>query len=326
MSSNSKTSKNSYLAALNVKHSLPELKTDLLNTERTPDNQTPEDQNSNLPEYLQTIHHGPFLWIGQEGHHEYMHVDPDEGMLMILHGKKRVCLFGYDDFQGMEPHAKGSSGRTIQSSFDLECETDQEKVKARSGLIGELNSGDILYIPAFFWHQVTTITKTVSLNCFWGQSGSNFDQESYSARVLNNNHEIRRAVDYWWTNIIEQNRPFSNFKRILSRLPEVVWRFFLKQWKEELNEKQVDSLVQVAMDYLKITDLPERDENDNSKVPPELKIRGLRERHGNAIPSYSIHTNSEKNRLGKKPFSEKPLIEKPLIEKQLNKKSKLSHD
>ena len=90
----------------------------------------------------------------------------------------------------------------------------------------------------------------------------------------------------------------------------------MKQWKEELNEKQVDSLVQVAMDYLKITDLPERDENDNSKVPPELKIRGLRERHGNAIPSYSIHTNSEKNRLGKDPLSEKPL----------NTKSKLSHD
>merc|ERR1712179_172987 len=209
---------------------------------------------------------------------------------MILHGNKNVILFDYDDFDKMMPHTKGSSGRTIQSSFY------SQNVENKVRLVGKLNSGDILYIPAFFWHQVTTITKTVSLNCFWGQTENKFDsQSSYSSRVLIENPQIRNAVDYWFLNIIEQNRPFSNFERILSRLPEVIERFFLKQWREMLTEKQIESLVNVAMDYLNIESLPKRDENDQSKVPPELKIRGLRERHSNAIPTYSINKNAELN-------------------------------
>ena len=76
---NSKASKDMYLAALNIRHALPELRAEF-------------DIETDLPVYLERIHHGPFLWIGQGGHHEYMHVDADEGMLMVIDGQKSVKL------------------------------------------------------------------------------------------------------------------------------------------------------------------------------------------------------------------------------------------
>ena len=80
---NNETSKNCYLAVQNIKHSLPELQEEL--------------EENGIPEYIQKLHSGPFLWIARKDHYEYMHVDPDEGFLMICYGRKRCKLFSYEN-------------------------------------------------------------------------------------------------------------------------------------------------------------------------------------------------------------------------------------
>ena len=43
---------------------------------------------------------------------------------MIIEGKKRVRLFDSANVMEMAPNKRGSSGRTVQSSIDLEEQTE----------------------------------------------------------------------------------------------------------------------------------------------------------------------------------------------------------
>jgi hypothetical protein len=65
---------------------------------------------------------------------------------------------------------------------------------------------------------------------------------------------------YWLLNIIEQNRAHDSFfQKLLSRLPEVLKNFFLKQWHEVPSDDQLNVLVSTVKNYLKIDALPERE-------------------------------------------------------------------
>ena len=75
-------------------------------------------------------------------------------------------------------------------------------------------------------------------------------------------------------NVIEQNRPFGSFPRILARLDEVIINFLHKQWHEALNENQLEKIRKFILEYLNLDGLPAVEENP-PKNPPMLKIRGL---------------------------------------------------
>lgn len=285
-------SQKSYLAVQNVKHMLPQLEPDI-----------------DLPPYIENLHSGPFVWIAKQGHYEYAHIDPDEGFLIILHGRKTCRLFSYENLNAMKPRPRGALGRTIQSGIDLKNEEDLNNLD-KTCFIGELNSTDALYIPGLFWHQITTEEEdTVSVNCFWGQNGEknvkhdaneknserqaekpaenqdepthtirDFTIPNFSQRCIlsqSTNPEFHGIFKYWFTNIIEQNRDYPVFQRQLSRWRQVVFHFLYKQWKEKVSEEEIDVLVEITKQYLELKELPERKINDLSKYPPVLKIRGL---------------------------------------------------
>lgn len=294
-------SKNCYLAVQNIKHALPQLKNEL-----------------EIPKYIQNLHSGPFLWIAPQGHYEYMHVDPDEGMLMILKGRKTVKLFSPKDFLDMQPHKLGSLGRTIQSNidmrrynFDSPPEILNEILPNKTCLHGELSDNDILYIPAFYWHQINTVETTISMNSFWGPNDPIlFCENLLSQKCLDNG--ANQAFIYWFHNILEQNKNHSNtcsenekfveaktnfelkngitekytkkFIRQLSRLDECCHYFLCTQWKQKLNEELIQQVTEIAKNYYSIENLSEKFEDDTSKFPPLFKIQGLKLRPRVKVP------------------------------------------
>lgn len=132
----------------------------------------------------------------------------------------------------------------------------------------------MLFIPAFVWHQVTALDTGISINMFYGDHGDNaFISKMFQAPYKEHFH-------YWFLNIIEQNREQQSFQKILSRLPEVIRHFFVKQWHETPNEDQVSCLVALVKDHLGVEELPEPIITEG-KFPPVLKIRGLLHRDGN---------------------------------------------
>eukprot|EP00053_Salpingoeca_punica_P007258 m.66767 g.66767 ORF g.66767 m.66767 type:complete len:355 (-) comp14067_c0_seq1:118-1182(-) len=253
-----KSAGNMYMAVQNISHCFPVLQPDL-----------PE-----LP-HLGKLHQGPFLWIAQQGHYEYCHIDPDDGMLLILNGRKTVRIFDDVNFRRLYPNPLGAKGRTLQAQVDcdnpdLEQFPDYADAEAYECTV---SSGEMLFIPAFFWHQVTSVETTVSINYFFGDSSSS----QYLAKIM---QEPRYSVfSFWFLNIIEQNRLSLSFHRVLQRLDESIERFILKQWHEIPTAEQKTKLRELVLRHCGLQDVPPMTDVEiatMAKHPPPIKIRGLR--------------------------------------------------
>lgn len=247
-------SRNSYLAVQNIRKALPELEEDIA-----------------IPKYVGKVHGGPFLWIANRGHYEYCHFDPDDGLLMILNGIKQVRLFESGLLSNLYPNDLGTKGRTIQSQVDLDdINIEQQPLFVDTPCHhGLLHSGQMLYIPAFWWHQVTTLEVTVSINIFWGDAGENV----YLTKIME--YPVWPSFRYWLLNIIEQNCTFPSFSQTLSRLADAIRPFLFKQWHETASSQQLDKLVQTVFEHLEIETPPPFDCKSEKKKQPLLKIRGL---------------------------------------------------
>jgi len=252
--------KSSYLAVASMQQAFPELLPDLP-----------------LPKYLNNygkLHLGPYLWVALKGHYEFCHFDPDDNFLIMLQGRKEVRLFGID-IESLYPNPLGSHGKTIQSRVNCD-EPDFEKFPKFANAVCEhciLEPGEILFIPAFYWHQVTALDSGISANTFYGDPG----EEAFISKLFTEPYS--QHFHYWFLNIVQQNREYQSFDKIVSRLPEVVHHFFLKQWHEQISEDNVAKAVELVMKHLNLTELPEPIMGIG-KFPPVLKIRGLLHRDG----------------------------------------------
>lgn len=99
--------------------------------------------------------------------------------------------------------------------------------------------------------------------------------------------DLLPAFKHWFLNIIEQNRDYPTFNRILSRIDECLEQFFIKQWKESNSKEDLDICKQIVLDYLDLKSFPLREPSDTSKFPPVLKIRGLLHRENQKEDYYN---------------------------------------
>ena len=112
---------------------------------------------------------------------------------------------------------------------------------------------------------------------FYGDASQN----GYVAKILK--APYLDHFRYWFLNVIEQNRRFDSFPRMLTRLPEVVAHFFVKQWHDAPSPSQVDAMVKLVLAYCGLEEggVPALMEGEDlTKFPPLLKIRGLLHRNG----------------------------------------------
>eukprot|EP00052_Salpingoeca_macrocollata_P005126 m.45569 g.45569 ORF g.45569 m.45569 type:complete len:241 (-) comp14681_c0_seq2:132-854(-) len=194
---------------------------------------------------------------------------------VVQRGKKRVKIYGSNDFLKLYPNPLGYKGRTIQSQVDCDAPdlTRFPEFQHTTCYECEVNAGEMLFIPAFYWHQVTTVVNTISVNYFFGDR----DGRCYLAKIM---EAPRLAVfTHWLLNIVEQNRSFKSFERTLQRLPEALQHFLLKQWHDTVAPDQLERLVRIVLDYLQLQAVPpvSAEEHDHqAKNPVPLKIRGLR--------------------------------------------------
>jgi len=252
--------RSSYLAVASMQQAFPQLQDDVP-----------------LPIYLRNygkLHLGPYLWVALKGHYEFCHFDPDDNFLVMIKGRKQVRLFGID-LNSLYPNPLGSHGKTVQSQVNCD-NPDLEKFPLFQNAVCQycvLEPGEMLFIPAFFWHQVNALDTGISMNMFYGDPGeNNFISKMFLP-------PYKEHFYYWFLNIIEQNKSHDVFPKILSRLPEVVKHFFLKQWHEIPNSDQVDKIVTLVKNHFKIDVLPDPILG-KGKFPPVLKIRGLLHRDG----------------------------------------------
>ena len=222
-------------------------------------------RRSALMPYVQKLHKGPFLWVARKGHWEFWHSDPDDNVLIMVAGRKRVRIVSPRCVQQMSPRPLGTNGKAIQSD---RCAGDGAAAPHAEALAWECDvcAGDMLFIPAFFWHQVTSLgDENVSLNVFFGDGdkeaprpgggpGSGvWDRSRFMAKLMRPAGAQWEAFVWWTLNIVEQNRQLESFRRVHTvALPFSLAAFYKTQWHEEASAALLRAAVALVNAYVAV--------------------------------------------------------------------------
>ncbi|NJL37208.1 MAG: cupin-like domain-containing protein [Leptolyngbyaceae cyanobacterium SM1_4_3] len=123
------------------------------------------------------------LWLGTSGHTTCLHYDPMDGTLLQLHGAKKVVLFPPSQLYNLYPfpfwvHLRhGLKMRASYSQVYPERPDFEAFPRLKQALQHRyddvLQQGEVLFIPAGWWHELTTVGDKVgdgivcSINRFW---------------------------------------------------------------------------------------------------------------------------------------------------------------
>lgn len=119
------------------------------------------------------------FWFGPRACVSPLHFDPLDNLLMQFVGRKRVLLFPRSD--GLTRNSNGSNinawhyaghaGQQYNTSPIDATDPDIEKfplfVNAPAAIECQIEPGDILFIPAKWWHHVTSLDTCISVNAWW---------------------------------------------------------------------------------------------------------------------------------------------------------------
>lgn len=161
MQNNSDENKKHYLMQRALNEEFPELVPDI-----------------NTPKYLENHCAHINLWLGEKNINTKPHYDYYDNFLTQIFGRKRVKLFAPTDTQYMHGYStndtmtvEGVKYPSVHSSHiadtDLVDIKEFPNIKFTTPFEGILNPGDLLYIPAGWWHEVKSLDVTMSINFWW---------------------------------------------------------------------------------------------------------------------------------------------------------------
>ena len=119
------------------------------------------------------------IWVGPGGHIECLHYDTLDGTLMQLHGSKKVLLFPPSQTYNLYPfpvYVHLLHGFKLRAWFSMVYPESPNYIsfpKLKQALQHKqeviLERGELLYIPAHWWHEVTALGDEMvcSVNRFW---------------------------------------------------------------------------------------------------------------------------------------------------------------
>jgi lysine-specific demethylase 8/hypoxia-inducible factor 1-alpha inhibitor (HIF hydroxylase) len=119
------------------------------------------------------------LWLGKGGHTTHLHYDPLDGTLMQLSGEKEIILFPPSQLDNLYPlpilnhFFFGQKVRCNHSQVSLKEPDFSKFPKLKKALAHQYNiilhQGEILYIPAGWWHEVKLLGNqpVCSVNRWW---------------------------------------------------------------------------------------------------------------------------------------------------------------
>jgi lysine-specific demethylase 8/hypoxia-inducible factor 1-alpha inhibitor (HIF hydroxylase) len=114
------------------------------------------------------------LWWGPAGHTEPLHYDSGDGTLVQLHGVKRAALFPPSQTANLYPFPLRRKGIAPWISQVYLNGPDFDRFPLLKTALSHqvdvtLSAGEVLFIPANWWHEVSSISDgyICSINRFW---------------------------------------------------------------------------------------------------------------------------------------------------------------
>lgn len=115
------------------------------------------------------------LWMSSGGHLLNTHFDAFQNLVFVAHGTKRYRLFPPDQYANLYPGPfdQGPFRATVSMVHPREPDMDRYPRYARALAAAsdvELRAGDVLFLPAHWWHTVETPGFTIAANYWWGHT------------------------------------------------------------------------------------------------------------------------------------------------------------
>lgn len=108
-------------------------------------------------------------WVGPRNTNSPLHFDPLDNYLMQVVGRKSVVLFN-KNHDAASLYAGSRWGQQENTSaanvFDLD-RMQFPDLDLQQSYQAILEPGDVLYIPAKWWHAVTSVDFSISVNAWW---------------------------------------------------------------------------------------------------------------------------------------------------------------
>lgn len=124
-----------------------------------------------LPEYCRNA---PWFrarfWLSAANTRSPLHRDPPDNLFAQILGKKRFVLFPPGETKNLYPY-RFWSGLPDFAKFDAEERDYTRFPKARNAerIECEVAAGEMLYLPRYWWHQVSSVEQSASVNLWWSE-------------------------------------------------------------------------------------------------------------------------------------------------------------
>ncbi|MEX1367952.1 MAG: cupin-like domain-containing protein [Nannocystaceae bacterium] len=133
---------------------------------------------------------GAHLWVGGPGIVTPLHYDPVHNFYVQAYGSKRVLLYDPEDLDGLYPFPMASPSPHI-SHVDPEA-PDRARYPAFASLgawEAVLEPGDVLVLPAFWWHHVRSVEPSISIS-LWSAPRLEHCMNATGWRLFRSIHEL----------------------------------------------------------------------------------------------------------------------------------------
>lgn len=110
----------------------------------------------------------PNLWVGSRGTHTPLHHDYMHNVVLQLDGRKRFTIIAPGNEEAT--YRKQVLGGSNYSQVRVPTAYDRRRFP-RFGrlerLVVELSANDTFFLPAYWWHEVLTLSPSLMLNSWW---------------------------------------------------------------------------------------------------------------------------------------------------------------
>ena len=115
------------------------------------------------------------MWMSSGGHLLNTHFDAFQNLVFVAHGTKRYRVFPPDQYANLYPGPfdQGPFRATVSMVHPRAPDLERYPRYARAlatALDVELRAGDVLFLPAHWWHTVETPGFTIAANYWWGHT------------------------------------------------------------------------------------------------------------------------------------------------------------
>jgi hypothetical protein len=112
----------------------------------------------------------PTLWFGSAGTSSPLHFDAPDNLHCQIWGSKQWVLFAPDDSAYLYSYPERTKYTHLSQVDLLHPDLERFPLYARATPIEvELEPGDVIFVPAFWWHFVRSLSISISINRWWRQ-------------------------------------------------------------------------------------------------------------------------------------------------------------